>query len=79
MSAPELRADDRVAYGIKEAAAKSGLKPHHIRQALATGELQSHAVGRRTIILRDSLVDFIRGRARPKSSRRVNNEAVHGA
>lgn len=77
MSAAELRADNRVAYnGVKEAAAATGLRPHHIRQALVSGELQSHAVGRRTIILRDSLVTFIQGRARPKSSRARYNEQV---
>ena len=73
MIAPAMR----VAFnGVAEAAEACGLRPHHIRRALASGELQSHAVGRRTIILADSLTDFIRSRAAPKSSRRAINEQV---
>jgi hypothetical protein len=53
--------DTRVAFnGVAEAAQAAGLKPRHIRQALASGELQSHAVGRRTVILKDNLIEFIR-------------------
>lgn len=68
----------RVAFnGVAAAAEASGLRPHHIRQALASGELQSHAVARRTVILRDDLVDFLHRRPPPKSSRRAYNEACH--
>lgn len=69
----------RVAFnGVAAAAEASGLRPHHIRQALASGELPSHAVARRTVILRDDLIAFIRRRAAPKSSRRAyNEEACH--
>ena len=76
MTAP----DTRVAFnGVAAAAEAAGLKPHHIRQALASGELQSHAVGRRTVILKDSLVEFIRRRNPPKSSRtKYNEESPHG-
>ncbi len=74
MSAAELRADDRVAYGVAEAASAAGIRPHHIRLALASGELRSHAVARRTVILRDDLVEFLRRRPAPKSSRRAYNE-----
>jgi hypothetical protein len=77
MIAPETR----VAFnGVAEAARATGLKPHHLRLALASGELRSHAVARRTVILRDDLVEFIRRRAAPKSSRRAyNEEACHVA
>jgi hypothetical protein len=75
MSTLELRADERIAYGISEAASAAGLRPHHIRQGIASGELQSHAVARRTVILKDSLIEFIRRRPAPKSSRvRINEE-----
>jgi hypothetical protein len=71
MNAPAMR----IAFnGVRDAAEASGLRPHHIRQALASGELQSHAVARRTVILRDDLVAFIRRRAAPKSSRHAYNE-----
>jgi hypothetical protein len=79
MSTLELRAADRIAYGVTEAAEATGLRVHHIRQGLASGELQSHAVARRTVILRDDLVEFIRRRAAPKSSRRAYNEVCHAA
>jgi excisionase family DNA binding protein len=66
----------RIAFnGVREAAEASGLRPHHIRQGIASGELRSHAVGRRTVILKDSLVEFIRRRDPPKSSRAHINEA----
>ena len=66
--------------GVAAAAEASGLRPHHIRQALASGELQSHAVARRTVILRDELADFLRRRPAPKSSRaRYNEEVPHAA
>jgi hypothetical protein len=77
MNAPAMR----IAFnGVREAAEASGLRPHHIRQALASGELQSHAVARRTVILRDDLVAFIRRRARrshrgaPTTKRRAMRE-----
>ena len=77
MSTPETA----VAFnGVVAAAEASGLRPHHIRQALVSGELQSHAVGRRTVILRDDLIAFIARRPSPKSSRRVyNEEATHAS
>ena len=70
----------RVAFnGVAAAAEAAGLRPHHIRQGLASGELQSHAVARRTVILRDDLVEFIRNRPAPKSSRaHINEEVPHG-
>jgi excisionase family DNA binding protein len=78
--------DTRVAFnGVAEAARATGLKPHHLRLALASGELQSHRVGRRTLILKENLIEFIRSRPAPKSSRRAHNEQVatretcHGA
>ena len=59
MNAPAMR----IAFnGVREAAEASGLRPHHIRQGLASGELPSHGVARRTIILRDDLIEFIRRR-----------------
>jgi hypothetical protein len=65
--------------GVAAAAEASGLRPHHIRQGIASGELQRHAVGRRTVILRDDLIAFIRRRPAPKSSRaRYNEEAADG-
>lgn len=69
----------RIAFnGVREAAEASGLRPHHIRQAIASGELQSHAIARRTVILRDDLVEFIRRRNPPKSSRaRINDATAH--
>jgi len=68
----------RIAFnGVREAAEASGLRPHHIRQALASGELQSHAIGRRTLILKENLVEFIRRRDPPKSSRARINEVAH--
>jgi hypothetical protein len=71
MNAPATR----VAFnGVAAAAEASGLRPHHIRQGLASGELRSHAVARRTVILRDDLIEFIRRRPAPKSSRRARNE-----
>jgi hypothetical protein len=77
MSTLESRADERIAFnGVTAAAQAAGLKPHHIRQAIASGELRSHAVARRTVILRDDLVEFIRRRPAPKSSRRTYNEGV---
>jgi len=70
---------ERVAFnGVREAAEASGLRPHHVRLALTSGELRSHAVGRRTLILRDDLIAFIARRDPPKSSRRIYNvEAAH--
>jgi hypothetical protein len=79
-SAAKLRADNRVAFnGVAAAAAASEVRPHHLRLALANGELESHAVGRRTVILRDDLVAFIRRRPSPKSrrARAYNEEACH--
>jgi hypothetical protein len=75
MNALTLRADERIAFnGVTAAAEASGLRPHHIRKAIASGELRSHAVARRTVILRDDLVEFIRRRPEPKSSRAQYNE-----
>jgi cold shock CspA family protein len=62
MNAPAMR----VAFnGVAAAAEASGLRLHHIRQALAFSELRGHAVARRRVILRDDLVEFIRRRAAP--------------
>ena len=58
MSKLELRADDRIAYGISEATSAAGIRPHHLRLALASGELQSHAVGRRTVFLQRRTCQF---------------------
>jgi hypothetical protein len=69
-----LRADNRIAYGIAEAAEAAGLRFHHIRQGLREGFLRSHAVGRRTVILKRDLEDFIEQRAAPKSSRAALNQ-----
>jgi excisionase family DNA binding protein len=75
MSTFALCAAERIAFnGVREAAEATGLKPHHIRQAIASGELRSHAVSRRTVILRDDLIAFIRNRPAPKSSRAQYNE-----
>lgn len=73
--------DTRVAFnGVAAAAEASGLRPHHLRKALASGELRSHAVARRTLILASDLEDFIRRRPAPKSSRaRYNEGACHAA
>lgn len=68
--------DMRVAFnGVAAAAEASGLRPHHIRQGIASGELQSHAVARRTVILKDDLVEFLRRHPAPKSSRAHINAA----
>jgi hypothetical protein len=73
MNAPATR----VAFnGVAAAAEASGLRPHHIRRGLASGELQSHGVARRTIILADDLIAFIRRRPAPKSSRARYNEGA---
>jgi hypothetical protein len=49
-----MNAPERVAFnGVAQAAKASGLHPHHIRQARASGDLKSYAVARRTVILRD--------------------------
>ena len=78
MSPLELRADNRIAYGISEAAEAAAVRPHHLRKALASGDLRSHAVGRRTVILKESLIEFIRRRPAPRSSRaRINGGARH--
>jgi hypothetical protein len=71
---------ERIAFnGVAAAAEATGLRPHHIRQGLASGELQSHAIARRTVILRDDLIAFIRTKPAPKSSRRTyNEESPHG-
>jgi hypothetical protein len=69
--------DNCVAFnGVTAAAEATGLRPHHIRKAIASGELRSHGVSRRTVILRDDLVEFIRNRPAPKSSRAHINEEV---
>lgn len=75
MSAAELRADNRVGYSVREAAEAAGLRVHHIRQALTEGTLASRAVARRTVILKDDLVSFLRSRPAPKSSRAKYNTA----
>ena len=75
MNALASRADERIAYGIGEAAEAAAVRPHHLRKALASGELKSHAVGRRTVILKESLIEFIRRRPAPKSSRAHINAA----
>jgi hypothetical protein len=62
--------------GVAAAAEAAAIRPHHIRQAIASGELRSHAVARRTVILRDDLIAFIRNRPAPKSSRAQYNEEV---
>lgn len=72
-----MSAPDCVAYnGVAAAAEATGLRPHHIRQAIANGELKVHAVAKRTIILRSSLEEYISRRPRPKSSRARYNEEV---
>jgi hypothetical protein len=80
MNALALRADERIAFnGVAAAAEATGLRPHHIRKAITSGELRSHGVSRRTVILRDDLVEFIRNRPAPKSSRvHYNEEVPHG-
>jgi hypothetical protein len=80
MNASALRADERIAFnGVSAAASAVGLRPHHIRKAIASGELRSHGVSRRTVILRDDLIAFIRNRPAPKSSRaHINEESSHG-
>jgi hypothetical protein len=74
-----LEAGDRIAFnGVKEAAAATGLRPHHIRQMLKSGELASYGVSRFTVIIKDELLAAIQRRAKPKSSRRIyNEEAAH--
>ena len=74
MDALESRAPARIGFNVEQAAESLGLRSHHIRQALASGELRSYGVGRRTVILRSDLEEFIRRRNPPKSSRRAINE-----
>lgn len=71
MSAELLRAEPfRVAYnGVAEAALAAGIRPHHLRIAIARGELRVHRVGRRSLITRDALLDFIERRPSPQSRR----------
>jgi excisionase family DNA binding protein len=69
----------RIAYGVAEAAEALGLRPHHVRQGIRDGSIRSYAVGRRTVILRSDLEDFIRQCNPPKSSRARINEARESA
>lgn len=78
MSAAKLRADNRIAFnGVAAAAAAAGVKPHHVRQALSTGALRSHAVSRRTVILASELHDWLIGRPAPKRRAKYNMEPDH--
>jgi len=52
--------DRRISLSPEEASAVSGIGLTRIRQAAASGALEAHKHGRRTIILRDDLIKWIK-------------------
>ena len=51
---------ERLAYTVEEAAQTCGVSDDTLRRWLASGELLGARLGRRTYVLRDDLVAFLR-------------------
>lgn len=51
---------ERISYSLGEASAVSGVGETSIREAAATGALAAHKHGRRTIIMRDDLMMWLK-------------------
>jgi excisionase family DNA binding protein len=65
---------DRLAVGIMEAAHLAGVGRSTIYQSINTGDLKARKAGRRTLILRDDLQEWLasfpRIKSMPESTRR---------
>ncbi|MBM3118765.1 MAG: helix-turn-helix domain-containing protein [Chloroflexi bacterium] len=59
-------------YSVREAARELGLSPRHVQRLLAKGEIQGKRIGRTWVVLS---LDYKRKR-KPKTRRRLNNEAI---
>jgi hypothetical protein len=67
---PVLKVDRQLAYSVNEAATACAVRPHAIRKAIKFFELTPVAIGRRSVILRDDLQNWLRSRPRTKSPRK---------
>lgn len=53
-----IREEDRVAYGVEDAAALVGLSARYVRDLIAQGQMKSFKVGRRVLVSRKALIEF---------------------
>jgi hypothetical protein len=61
----------QLAYSVEEAAAACACRPFHIRRAVKNCDLTSHSIGRRSVLLRSDLIEWLRTRPQTKSPRRI--------
>jgi excisionase family DNA binding protein len=57
----ETRAGERLAYSPAEAAEAMGVSKEHVHNLIRTGELKSRKSGRRRLISRRAIEDFLAG------------------
>jgi excisionase family DNA binding protein len=55
-------AREKLAYSIKESTEQLGLSRAYINTLIARGELRYRKVGRRVLIPRDALLEFLEGK-----------------
>lgn len=60
-----------------EAARIFGIRAQHVYDFIATGQLESHACGRKSVVFLDELRALIAARPSPKSPRRTMNGESH--
>jgi len=56
---------------VEETAAFLRLNVKTVHASIAAGEMPARKVGRRTVVLRDALLDWLRGQGRAPRNRRV--------
>jgi hypothetical protein len=67
---PVLSVDRQLAYSVEQAAIACACRPFHIRRAIQFFELTPYAIGRRSVLLRDDLMQWLSTRPRTRSPRR---------
>jgi len=65
-----LPIDRQLAFSVNAAASACGVRPYHIRRAIAEYVLIPRAWGRRSIILRSELVAYLEQLPRTKTPKR---------
>lgn len=68
---------DRIGASPHEAARICGIRAQHVYTFIASGLLESHAVGRKSVVWIDELRALITAQPPPKSPRRTASENNH--
>lgn len=58
--------EQKIAYSVEEAAEQTTLSKSHIRNEIRDGNLKARKIGRRVLILKEDLQDYLRGEEKQK-------------